>query len=110
MLDPSPSPSRARQARRRPAGPRRRMMTRTAPGKRNRAPPLPDGALSDMVNLSRAKDAAAALVLAGLNEAEESVTGRPRMRVRRPPLPTRPSARRPLYGPRAGKVASGSDR
>ena len=104
LLDPSPSPSRARQARRRPAGPRRRMMTRTAPGKRNRAPPLPDGALS------RAKDAAAALVLAGLNETEESGTGRPR-NVRRPPLPRRPSARRRLCGvPRAGKVASGSRR
>ena len=33
---------------------------------------LPDGGLSDMVNLSRAKDAAATLVLARLNEAEES--------------------------------------
>ena len=59
---------------------------------------------------ARAKDAAATLVLAGLNEAEESVTGRLRMHVRRPPLPQRPSAERPLYGPRAGKVASGSDR
>ena len=87
LLDPSPSPSRARQARRRPAGPRRRMMTRTLSGKRNRAPPLPDGALSDTVNLSRAKDAAAALVLAGLNETEESGTGRPRMRVRQFALP-----------------------
>ena len=62
---------------------------------------LPDGALSDMVNLSRAKDAAAVLVLAGLNEREESVTGQPRMRVRQPPLPRRPSAERPLRG-RAG--------
>jgi hypothetical protein len=59
---------------------------------------LPGGLLSDMVNLSRAKDAAAALVLAGLNEAEESVTGRPRMRVRRSPLPRQPSAERPLCG------------
>ena len=59
---------------------------------------LPDGARSDMVNLSRAKDAAAALVLAGLNEAEESGEGRPRMRVRRTPLPRRLSAGRPLCG------------
>ena len=77
------------------------MMTRTVSGRRNRAPPLPDGALSDTVNLSHAKDAAAALVLAGLNEAEKSVTGRPRMRVRQPRLPRRPSAERPLRG-RAG--------
>ena len=66
---------------------------------------LPDGARSDMVNLARAKDAAAALVLAGLNEAEESGEGRPRMRVRQPPLPRRPSAGRPLSGAsRAGSA------
>ena len=59
---------------------------------------LPDGALSDMVNLAWAKDAAAALVFAGLNETEESGTGRPRMRVRRTPLPRRLSAGRPLCG------------
>ena len=59
---------------------------------------VPGDAPSDMVNLSRAKDAAATLVLAELNEAEESGTERPRMRVRRSPLPRQPSAERPLCG------------
>ena len=40
---------------------------------------LPGGASSDMVNLARAKDAAATLVLAGLNEAEEFGAEAPRI-------------------------------
>jgi hypothetical protein len=78
------------------------------PARSQRAPYASGGSLSDMVNLARARDAAAEIVLRDLN-TQGSRSGAPPVRDLQKPVVGWPLARRRAHGARSGAFRASGD-